>query len=479
MNKKTQQARYGTFSTVITAIVLIIAVAVNLLIYVISERANLTVDLTSEKAFELTPEASAYLKTVDEQINIFMLYNEVQLEDAGTYFSQANYTLKQIAKQNSNIALTYVSIVDDPTFTGRFPQFRLAQGDIVIENVTAARTAHVPITSLFYTNENALQITSTKAESAICNGIVKVTSEAQLKACVLRGNDEFSAQGLSNLLLANNYTVEVTDILTSDIPADADLCVIVAPARDYDAATLNKLAAFLGARTKNRTLLYFADSEQPQLPNLEALLAEYGIIVEPGTAFTLNTAYAINGQFRAQNVYEYSAFDAGFSTRGLYPIVEDSRALRLTFDKNELGSTKTLLTMPLTGSGIMPAGQAAATFNFEAAIAKTPVATAVLSVRKLPQDSFSTNILAFGGAAFISEDYITSQSFANAEYLANALNELAGRKATFSSAPKRIGGSYLNITAQQRTLLSVFFMGVVPAVILAFGAHTWLKRRNR
>ena len=67
-NKK--KMKYGTYAIVISAIVIAVAVAVNVLFGVLAKRTNLDIDISAEKQNTLTPENIAFLETVDVPVTL-------------------------------------------------------------------------------------------------------------------------------------------------------------------------------------------------------------------------------------------------------------------------------------------------------------------------------------------------------------------------------------------------------------------------
>ena len=129
-------------------------------------------------------------------------------------------------------------------------------------------------------------IKSSRTDEAITSAIMNVTSDYTPKVAILSAHSSFDAGAFSSLLSQNNFEVVTQDLLLEDIDPEAAAVVLFAPSEDLDEAQLDKLDAFLdNDGQKGKTLLYFAAANQPQLPNLEAFLSEWGIVMEDATVY--------------------------------------------------------------------------------------------------------------------------------------------------------------------------------------------------
>ena len=76
-------------------------------------------------------------------------------------------------------------------------------------------------------------------------------------------------EGLNQLLQSNNFAVSSINPAVEEIGEEVDVLLWIAPINDPDEQVLERLERFL-SENEEKTLLYFADTTQPQLSNLES-----------------------------------------------------------------------------------------------------------------------------------------------------------------------------------------------------------------
>ena len=121
---------------------------------------------------------------------------------------------------------------------------------------------------------------------------MNVTSETQVKTAILTGHDEQYPDGFASLLTSNNFEVTSLNPTVEEIPEDVDVLIWMAPTNDPDQEVLDRLDEYLSQEEK--TLLYFADTTQPELPRLDAFLQKWGISVELSSIIETDNSKIIN-----------------------------------------------------------------------------------------------------------------------------------------------------------------------------------------
>ena len=84
--KYTRKLKYGTMATVITAIVIAIVIIINIIMGVLMKRYPVKLDLTTDKRYELCDETVDFLKNMDKDVEIAVMYPEETLAQY-TYYN--------------------------------------------------------------------------------------------------------------------------------------------------------------------------------------------------------------------------------------------------------------------------------------------------------------------------------------------------------------------------------------------------------
>lgn len=82
--KKSKKFRYGSFATLLTLGVLVIAIAVNVAVNLLGQRVTLRLDTTASSAFNISEEVDELLANLDQPVTIYVLNDEANFVAGGT-----------------------------------------------------------------------------------------------------------------------------------------------------------------------------------------------------------------------------------------------------------------------------------------------------------------------------------------------------------------------------------------------------------
>lgn len=481
---KRRSFRQGTVATVFTALVVVLVVIVNMVASALSNRFNLTLDLTEGNIFTLSQESKDFLATVEKDVTVYVLNDEETFVSRGSYYQQAIEVVKRYAQQQPKITVKFTDIVKDPSFAANYPDLTLNTGNILVES----GTNHVVLTAydLFNTEVDyqtyRTNITSSKAEQAFSSAILNVTSDKKIKVVVLTGHNETAVEDFTALLQTNNYEITTQNLMTEDINPDATIAIMSAPARDITEQESKKLDVFLNNDERyGKTFFYLASAnQQTALPVLDAFLADWGVAVNPGVVFETNqnNLFQMN-VFMTLTEYMEDEYSKTAKEKNLVAAMANSRPLALLFEAKSSTTTKGLLQFSAT-SGVRPT-DAGEDWAPEGEGASGPIPALVMAQR-LKYDQMTpmtSNVLVSGSETFIDPYLLGSASIANSEYILGLLGSLAGKEDTISIQNKTIGSKQLGVTSNQVITLGVVLIVVFPLVILISGIVIWLRRRHR
>ena len=140
--RRNKNLKYGGYATIVTVICVVILVVVNLLF----EKLNLTIDLTQEELYTVSEETMEILNELDEEVDIYGFY--VSGEESGTYNSMVVNFLERYEALNKNLHFELKDPVSDPAFANQFlkgPNETITSGNVV---VTAKNTGRYKILAL-------------------------------------------------------------------------------------------------------------------------------------------------------------------------------------------------------------------------------------------------------------------------------------------------------------------------------------------
>ena len=468
---------------VMVSLLIIATFLVNLVTGLLTQRYDLTIDLTANAAYQIGEETQALLQGLDQEVEIYVLATEDGFAGSA-YLVQAQRILEQVSKLSPRVTLTYVDAVSDPTFAARFPQLTLAQGNVLV--VSGDRLRQLQLTDLFNITQSqtgGMTIHSSRAEEALSSAILHVTSDEQVRVAVLVGHGMATTEAFVRLLVTNNYELVEVNLATDPLDDVYDLVLLLAPRIDLSEEALSKLDAFLyndGAYGK--TLFYSADVAQEQLPNLEAFLREWGLVVDEGVVFETTPART----YQMQPYYPVAEYvDITYRDRlmdAAAPVLAPlARPLTVLFEARDGRFNEVLLQFSET-SGVRPA-EAVDGFTVEQAERWGPLPALVLANRRIYGTTgvtqFRSNLVVSASTAMLDAFSIENTSLANGDYLINLLNDLCERTDVVNIRPKSLAGETLALSTELGNTWGVLLAGVLPLTILAAGLMIWLVRRHQ
>lgn len=472
---KSRRFQHSGLAVGLTVVVIAAVVLINFVMSALAERYPMSFDMTKDKAFQLSEQSKEYIADLDREVSIKVLASQQNFTGQNDYFAQAAQVIEMYAKNSSKIKVEYVDLTQNPQIETQYAAQEPSNYDILV--ISGDEVAKLSPTDLFNV-ENSLygtQILSSKAEQTMTSAIVRVTDDNKVKVAVLSGHGEQEITDFTNLLATNNYEIVSHSVVTGDIPDDVRVVLMAAPAGDYTAEELSRLDQFLEGDGK--TLLYFADAAQPDTPNLDAFLAEWGIKVGDGLAFETDANRVFN-----QNLF-FTVVDYA-SERFAGKLISDKMIMSLpysvplekVFDSKGTVTVEELLSFSET-AGIMPKD---ATEDFtpteENIVGPFP---GLLFATNTAADGRQSHVAACGSVSALVSTLLESTSVGNGNYFLTMINELADKEDSLQLVSKDISGSELGINSAQQILLGAVFVVVVPLVVLCAGIVIWVRRRHR
>lgn len=476
---KNRRFRMGSFATVLTVIFIAVLIVLNMIVAAVSERYPIQLDLTTGKIYGLSDETIEYVKSLDKDVNIYILATEENFSSPNDYYLQACETIKKFPQYNSRIKLQFIDLSKNPAFESKYSAYTLGARDIMLE--CGSKVQVVNTSDLFNLENDSSSgytyIRSSRTDEAITSAMMNVTSDYTPKVSILNAHSSFDSSAFSSLLSQNNFEIITQDLLLDTIDPDAAAVVLFAPSEDLDAAQLDKLDAFLdNGGQKGKTLLYFAGANQPKLPNLEEFLGEWGIVMEDATVY--ETDY--------RRIYNYSPYQSivDFVNKEIYPdtsaylLMPNARPLDVSFTERDGKTTEVLLKFASTAKALP--NDAAEGFDVNSVESYAFPALIKSTIQKVQGNDFlESNVLVSSSATSCSSGLLTGNTFANGKYYVAVLNKLLGREAKFSVTEKTLDTSSLTLTQFQALSLGATFAIIIPIALLIVGIVVWLRRRHK
>lgn len=481
---KSRKAKRGGLAVLLSVVFIAIIVGLNFVSALLVDRfPALSLDLTSSSVYELQSDTIDYIKEIKDPITIYVLASESDFESQGDYYVQVNKLLNKFPHYNSNITVKYVDLTAQPTFTTKYSNYDWGESSYVLLVECGDQYRALSATDIFDYNQETYSYygqyvaEGQHVEQAVVTAILNVTSTDKIKVSLLGGQDESDPSGIKTLLENNAFEIEEISLLNTDISEDSQFLIIYAPTVDLDDDALEKITTWLeNGGQYGHNLVYFPNDQiKDDLPNIDKLLADWGIKTGDGLIFETDTTHMTN----TNNPYLITIMDyadetytEGLKTTEIPVVMPYTVPIEIT-DSNK---AKALLTSS-DKAVIMPFD---ADENWDPAGAETGTRNGAVLSTALSGDT-SSNLIVFGSYEAASQSALTSNSFNNAAYIVNLFNKLADREDVgITIEGKSLDNTALGMTDTATvTLISILVRFVLPLAILIAGLIVWLRRRNK
>lgn len=469
--------KYGSNSLIMIAIVLTIAVFVNLMVQMLPEKLGFDapkLDLTPTKIYSIGETTNEIMKKTTKDIEIYALYDESKVTSGD--LKEMTELLKKYRKFDK-VKLEFFDPVAEPTrmsnlFGEDFTK-DLAAGDIVFKS--GSKMKKVTREDLFdyqMTQLGGYDKTSSYAEQTFTGAIVYVTSDVTPVIYFTQGHEEVDVDTnfriLKDYLIKNNYDVKNVNLVTAEkVPADCAAIIVASPKRDLLNEEKEKLKTYL--KEGGRGIFMF-DSilDNPSLKNFDEIFSTYNIalgydIVKENTAdrHIQNQPTVLLAPFESNDI------NGQLASGNNYVIMQNARSITMLKSQNEFLTLTSLLKTS--------EDSVAEPFASGAKAVKGPLDLAVAAeyVGGMKPVKFAV----YGNSMFLYDDVVSQLQTGLASFI-YTLNWMVENKNEVVIAPKSYAVESITINQLQSSVTAVIVVIILPLLILGAGLFVWLRRRH-
>lgn len=475
--------KHGVMSAVFTAVFIAAVIVLNIITGILTDRFNIKADLTADDLYTLSKQTENYLDNfLGTDISITVTSSEKKFVDGGDYFKQVNEILKKISSHSDKITLDYLELEKNPDFAAKYSDENLSDAYIVVENKKSGRYRVItPVDYFGLDDEEALYyyyyygyIGQSLIEQETVSAMLYVSDDNPSKIVFTEGFGENGSEALSNLLKKNGYEVETVNLLTGEIPEDADVVVIYAPKSDLYSEQLAKLDKFLdNGGNLGKNVFYFASTEQPKTPNLDGFLSDWGLSVGYSVIGHTNPEYLINNQ--TYYIHLQQAEDTDYTADAYKKGNLLGSDLRPVYMIEGTSNTFDILMKTYSGAFLYP-------LDFEGEFSvntaeKGQFNDVVMSVKKGSENV--SRVCAIGSDALAGSTLMSYANAGNQTFFLGIFDSVCGKTKGVSITPKSFETVYFEMNAETANVLGIILCIAIPVCIIAVGVVIYLRRRHR
>jgi ABC-2 type transport system permease protein len=458
--------RGGSYSLIMTAIVLAIVIVVN--IFISSLPTALTkYDISSSKLYSITSNTKAVVNALDKDVTIYWIVQSDKEDDVienllSKYESLSDHI--KVEKKNPDVY---------PTFAEKYTYEDVDNNSLVVES--GDRYRFIGYDDIYLQESNMYSYaynTSFDGEGAITSAIDYVTSEDFPQLYVLEGHGEKDLPSdFRDKIEKENIQINNLSLLkVASVPENAAAVMIYAPASDISERDKEVLSSYI--KSGGKILAAAGPTENGLLVNLYSLLSDYGVKVNEGMVaegdrehYAFQLPYILIPNM-AQNDITKSLIAENY-----FPLMPIAHGLTIEEAPANATVSELLTTSDLAFS--KNAGYNITTFEKEEGDIDGPFSIAV-SI----EENNGGKLVWFASSSFLEDMYNAYSSGANVDLAMNSLASLIGENEAMAIRSKSLNYNFLTINDSTASMLKLLMIGIFPLLYLGAGVIVVVRRRR-
>ena len=471
---KDKRFRYGTLSTVM----MIIAVVIFVLVSIVAEEFNESWDLTTEQLYTLTSQSERFLETLDMDVTLYYIAR------TGAETHLITQLLAEYAAATPHITTEIRDPMINPTFAHQFAAGAdggIPEGSVVVRSAQGFRVITPSDMETWTWNPQTWQQfrESIDAEREITQAIHALTlGDPPVVYYIIGSGEPALSEAFVEFLTAENFIVREHNAVLHDIPDTADALIIVMPERDWGTAKADRILDYLD---NNEGRVFMAlNLTADDFPELNRVLESYGlrlgnyVIIEgdarrtlggnPISMMPLPAPHDITFQLFVDNFSQFFIAPTGLE---VLPMRRPSTVIEplLVTTRDSYGrmldsDAETAMRLPEDEDG-----------PFYVAVAVTD--TVFL------QTTHTTRLVVASTWSVMYERANDTIGGGNWAFIANSLNWLRDQPpGIWIPARRPPGGTPVMLSDAQVFTMSGVAMGGIPVALFGIGILVWFRRRH-
>lgn len=464
--------RSGLYSAAITAVALVLAVLINLLVRALPSKYT-EFDLSEAGLYTLGDSSKQVAQALTQDVTIYYLC------ETGNEDQIISKLLDRYAAESSHISWELKDPAVYPTFASQYGAQDATSGSLIL--VSGDQSTVLDASDLYdydysdYYTSGTYSVTFA-GENEITSAIYRLTSGEQKHAYYTTNHGEQAlTDTLTNALERQNLSLTALDLLSSSVPEDCDLLIINDPAQDFAAAgnLVDEMSLLRTYLSNGGKVLLLTDSYY-NTPNLDALMAEFGLSRTPGLVVEGDADHYMNGYPYYllpdyTNPTESTALDGVDTSR--HVLLQMAQGITLIETPDVLAEA--LLTTSDEAYS-KTAGYEMTTAEKEDGDPDGPFTLAAYA----RNENTEAEVI-WVNCGNLDNESIYQIIPGNCTFLQGCASSLAGQVSGVLIDSKALEAAPISVSTAQSAALGLVFIIILPAALLAVGAVVVILRRRK
>lgn len=449
------------------------------------------IDLTQSGTYTLAPESKAYIRELEEPVEIIVtIPNDPDVPELEQIHQHLRKLFREYEAAGTIDGKAYIRVEFVDIYRQRkraqelANKYNLTQENIILVAM-GERTREIRQADLYEVEGE--QITGFRGEKALTSAIIDVSSKDEDKIYFLVGHGEMRLddvdplRGLSQLesfLRERNYTLATLDLaVDTDVPEDADLIVVPSPQASLLPEEVEKLRRYMSERN-GRMIVLIDPWRRHGMDDLFydwGVLADDMVVKDEGPDFRAQGGDLIIRRFAEHPITNLLV---DYQITALFgqprPVRTDPAALR----DPRLKVTQIIGTSGESWAERDYRTQDPMQFDPERDL-KGPITIATVSTRSAGTELGITipggRFVAFGNSDFITNNRL--RAFGNRTLFFNSMNWALSRNSLLNIATRPLE-SYQVVMSERDLNRMLLYFTIIPGAIALLGLFIFLIRRR-
>lgn len=431
-----------------------------------------SLDLTSSKLYSLTEQTKEYLKTMDEDVTIYVLVNKDN-EDA-----ILGHTLELYEDLSEHIKVQYVDPIQNPRFHTQYTSGSVSTNSLIV--VSDKRSKVVDANAIYATSYDfdgynySSTVTGYDGEGQITSALDYVLSEDLPMVYMTEGHGELSlSASFKSSLDKENVEYETINLMDYEAVPELTACLVInSPAGDFSQDDRNKVIDYLDRGGK---VILNVGYRETATPNLEALLAYMNLSIADGLVVEEDQGNYYQSPFYILPTVGYGSYTAGIY--GNYYIFAPYSQGIIVPEEEESGISYNDFLRTSDNAYSMHDFASATEYGKKDGDAEGPFALGVEAVKSL--ENGEAVMVVYSCEQLFTDDISLMVGGANQMLFTNTVSHFVDHETTVSIPVKSYEVSTLMLSSGSSLLLGLITVILLPLGSLISGFVVWFKRRRK
>lgn len=471
----------GGYTTFITVIVIAVVIVINL----IAANLDINADISENNLYTLSKTSKNLLKKLDDKITIYVLAGKNGEND------KISRMIKLFPENSKNIKVEMKDPDVYPDFVKKYVDTNttnVTYNSLIVVNENDGRSKFISSNDLVMYEMNqqtySQKLAGYDVEGQIASAIEYVTTDNLPKAYYTSGHGEsaLSESTLSYMSKQNIESEELATVSRDSVPTDCSVLIVNGPQTDFTDAEISMLKNYLD---NGGDMVYTASYTTEPLSNINSLLLYYGIKQEKGLVLDSDPDRTINGLQYVLNPSVLSSDITDSLITSKKPLAF-FQSVGFSTDVDVRDTVKVTPLLKTSDSAYAKTDLTSGTFEKGDEDIEGPFYIGVSAEEKNGDNT--THVIAFGSPSLTSGinmngqgtlDFTAYDTIGNLDLFTEALNYVVDRSDSEITVPaKSFSQKYLTFPSGARALLMLLTIILLPALFVAAGAFTVLRRRR-